>query len=171
MRNEKWWKLLLRRHATTLCWVCRVIIISHFSFFIPHSAVAQKVERGIASYYGKSATGRMTSNGERLHHDSLTCAHKRHPFGTLLKVTNLENGKEVVVRVTDRGPFGRGRIIDLSWRAAQLLGILQQGICRVELEVFVPTPPLPLSALPPVSLVRLLRESALRFEGTKLLFP
>lgn len=129
------------------------------------------MERGIASYYGKSATGRMTSNGERLHHDSLTCAHKRHPFGTLLKVTNPANKKEVVVRVTDRGPFGRGRIIDLSWHAAELLGILRQGIAPVLVEVFVPTPPLPLSSLPPVSLVRLLRESALRFEGTKLLFP
>ena len=85
---------------------------------------AKKQQTGKASFYSKRATGARTSNGERLHHDSLTCAHKTHPFGTLLKVTNPSNGKEVVVRVTDRGPFKRGRIIDLSWGAAKELGML-----------------------------------------------
>ena len=63
---------------------------------------AKTQQTGKASFYSKRATGARTSNGERLHHDSLTCAHKTHPFGTLLKVTNPSNGKEVVVRVTDR---------------------------------------------------------------------
>lgn len=94
------------------------------------SANAQ--QRGIASYYSKRATGAMTASGEKLHHDSMTCAHRTHPFGTVLHVKNPANGREVVVRVTDRGPFGRGRIIDLSWGAAKELGILTQGIAQVE---------------------------------------
>ena len=78
--------------------------------------------------------GRRTANGERLHPDSLTCAHRTYPFGTLLRVTNPANGKQVVVRVTDRGPYVRGRIIDLSIRAARELGILAQGIAQVVVE-------------------------------------
>lgn len=96
---------------------------------------AQQTQRGKASYYSKKATGARTSSGERLHHDSLTCAHRTHPFGTMLKVTNPKNGNSVIVRVTDRGPFRRGRIIDLSWRAAKELGILAQGVAMVIVEV------------------------------------
>ena len=96
------------------------------------AAQAQYVQRGKATYYSKRATGARTSSGERLHHDSLTCAHRTYPFGTKLQVTNLQNGRSVVVRVTDRGPFARGRIIDLSWRAAKELGILTQGVAMVE---------------------------------------
>ncbi len=110
-------------------------------------------EKGIASYYGKRATGRMTSSGERLHHDSLTCAHKRHPFGTLLRVYNPHNKRVVVVKVNDRGPFGRGRIIDLSWSAARELGILRRGIAPVEVTVFDPNrdgPIPPRDSIPPV---------------------
>lgn len=110
---------------------------------------AKTQQTGKASFYSKRATGARTSNGERLHHDSLTCAHKTHPFGTLLKVTNPSNGKEVVVRVTDRGPFKRGRIIDLSWGAAKELGMLTQGVAMVKVEVVeklhVPYKPDPLS--------------------------
>lgn len=95
---------------------------------------AQLLQKGKASYYSKKATGARTSSGERLHHDSLTCAHRTYPFGTKLKVTNLNNGKMVFVRVTDRGPFGRGRIIDLSWRAAKELGMLSQGVVMVKVE-------------------------------------
>ena len=111
------------------------------SLFILHSSLlhAQGVQKGIASYYSKRATGRKTSSGERLHHDSLTCAHRTHPFGTLLRVTNPANDSVVVVRVNDRGPFGRGRIIDLSWSAARQLGILRQGIARVIVEVLTPS--------------------------------
>lgn len=94
-----------------------------------------QTQTGKASYYSKRATGARTSSGERLHHDSLTCAHRTHPFGTRLKVTNPNNGKEIVVRVTDRGPFGRGRIIDLSWGAAKALGILAHGVAMVKVEV------------------------------------
>lgn len=96
------------------------------------------VQKGTASYYAKSWTGRKTANGDRLHHDSLTCAHRTHKFGTLLKVKHVGNGKEVIVRVNDRGPYGRGRIVDLSWGAAKALGMISQGVAKVEVEVFDP---------------------------------
>lgn len=96
--------------------------------------MASQSHRGKATFYSKRATGARTASGERLHHDSMTCAHRTYPFGTLLKVTNLSNGRSVVVRVTDRGPFGRGRIIDLSWGAAKALGMLAQGVAMVEVE-------------------------------------
>ena len=102
------------------------------------AALAQ-VQSGKASYYSKSFSGRQTASGERLHHDSLTCAHRTYPFGTLLKVTNPANGKEVIVRVTDRGPYVKGRIIDLSVRAARELGIIAQGIAPVTVERYDPT--------------------------------
>lgn len=98
---------------------------------VPVSAQSQ---RGKASFYSKRATGARTSSGERIHHDSLTCAHRTYPFGTLLKVTNERNGKWVVVRVTDRGPHSRGRIIDLSHGAARRIGIIDQGVAMVKVE-------------------------------------
>ena len=94
--------------------------------------VEAQTHRGKASYYSKRATGARTASGERLHHDSLTCAHRKYPFGTLLKVKNVSNGKEIIVKVTDRGPYGRGRIIDLSYGAAKALGMLAQGVAMVE---------------------------------------
>lgn len=94
-----------------------------------------QVQKGKASYYSKRATGSRTSSGERLHHDSLTCAHRTYAFGTMLKVTNPANNRSVVVRVTDRGPHLRGRIIDLSWGAAKRLGILEKGVAMVVVEV------------------------------------
>ncbi|MBO6059412.1 MAG: septal ring lytic transglycosylase RlpA family protein [Bacteroidaceae bacterium] len=102
------------------------------------AALAQ-VQNGKASYYSKKFSGRKTASGERLHHDSLTCAHRTYPFGTMLKVTNPSNGKQVVVRVTDRGPYVKGRIIDLSVRAAQEIGIIAQGIAPVIVERYNPS--------------------------------
>jgi len=95
---------------------------------------AQKQQNGKASYYSKRATGARTSSGERLHHDSLVCAHRTFPFGTKLKVTNLSNNKWVIVRVIDRGPFTRGRVIDLSYAAAKQIGMLAQGVASVLVE-------------------------------------
>lgn len=96
--------------------------------------VLGQIQVGKASYYSKRATGRMTASGDRLHHDSLTCAHRSYPFGTLLQVTNPSNGRMIVVRVNDRGPFVRGRIVDLSWAAAKVLGILSTGVANVIVE-------------------------------------
>ena len=92
---------------------------------------SQELEQGKASFYAKRLAGRKTASGERLHNDSLTCAHRSYPFGTLLKVMNPANGRSVIVRVTDRGPFVRGRIIDLSWRAAKELDIISKGVAMV----------------------------------------
>lgn len=97
-------------------------------------AEAQPLQEGKASYYAKKFTGRRTANGEFFHHDSMTCAHRHYEFGTLLKVSNPANGKVVIVRVNDRGPFVRGRIIDLSWKAARTLGIISQGVAMVKVE-------------------------------------
>ena len=108
-----------------------LIIITLIIGFIPAGA---QTRRGKASFYSKRATGARTTSGERLHHDSLTCAHRTYPFGTILKVTNLRNGLTVNVRVTDRRPFGRGRIIDLSYAAAKALGMLSQGVAMVEVQ-------------------------------------
>ena len=92
---------------------------------------AQDVQQGKASFYAQKFHGRMTASGERLHRDSLTCAHRSYPFGTLLRVYNPANGRSVLVRVTDRGPYVRGRIIDLSWRAAKELDIISKGVAMV----------------------------------------
>ena len=75
----------------------------------------------------------MTASGERLHRDSFTCAHRTLPFGTILKVRATNSDKEVYVKVTDRGPFARGRIIDLSYAAAKELGIISKGVVSVEI--------------------------------------
>jgi len=131
------------RLANAIRWQRIILLCAAFwsaaansSFFILHSSFlhAQGVQKGKASFYSKRLTGRRTANGERLHHDSLTCAHRTYPFGTQLKVTNPANGLSVIVRVTDRGPYVRGRIIDLSVRAAKEIGIFSQGIAPVIVE-------------------------------------
>jgi rare lipoprotein A len=88
---------------------------------------------GKASYYSHKLTGRRMSDGNKYHPDSLICAHRNYPLGSLLKVRNPKNNKEVIVKVTDRGPHIRNRIIDLSFRAAKLLEITGQGIALVEI--------------------------------------
>ena len=86
---------------------------------------------GTASFYGKELKGYCTANGERFNPAGLTAAHRSLPFGTTLRVTNLKNHKSVVVRVTDRGPHKRGRMIDLSYGAAKAVGMLGMGTTRV----------------------------------------
>lgn len=99
-------------------------------------AQQQKKQEGKASYYSRRANGARTSSGVKLNNDSLVCAHRTHPFGTLLKVKNPANGKEVIVKVIDRGPHTRGRIIDLSYEAARQLGMLAAGVAMVEVSVY-----------------------------------
>ncbi len=91
-------------------------------------------ELGLASYYARSLNGRRTASGARYDQRAMTCAHRTHAFGTLLRVTDVESGRSVVVRVTDRGPFAPGRVVDLSLAAARQLGILESGIARVRVE-------------------------------------
>ena len=88
-------------------------------------------ETGIASWYGPNFYGRKTANGEIYNGDQLTAAHKTLPMPVNVRVTNLANGKSLIVRINDRGPFSRGRIIDLSKRAAELLDVVQSGTARV----------------------------------------
>lgn len=101
----------------------------------PISAVAQKIKDGKATYYSNKLLGRRMSNGEFYHPDSMTCAHRTLPFGTRILVTNPRNGRQVVVRVADRGPFVRGRVIDLSYAAARELGFLTAGVAYMKLEI------------------------------------
>lgn len=90
-------------------------------------------QTGTASWYGPDFHGRKTSNGETYNMYNMTAAHKTLPMNTVLLVKNLENGREIVIRVNDRGPFVRGRIIDLSYSAAKRLGIIGRGTARVHL--------------------------------------
>ncbi len=93
------------------------------------------VEIGLASYYSDEFTGRKTASGEIYNPDDFTAAHPSLPFGVKIKVTNLENGREVVVRVNDRGPFVQKRIIDLSKSSAQALGFINKGVVLVKIEI------------------------------------
>lgn len=96
---------------------------------------AGQVIEGMASYYGPKFHGKMTANGEIFNQNDLTCAHKTLPFNTLLKVKYLANGKTVIVRVNDRGPFVKGRILDLSQGAAEQLGLIREGTGKVRITI------------------------------------
>jgi len=91
--------------------------------------------RGIASYYGDKFEGRTTASGEIFRQNVLTAAHKSLPFGTRVKVTRVDNGKSIIVKINDRGPFVAGRIIDLSYSAALAIDIIQMGVAEVVVEV------------------------------------
>ncbi len=91
-------------------------------------------ETGTASYYGAKHHGNKTASGEPFNQNALTAAHRRLPFGTQVKVTNLDNNKSVVLRINDRGPHTRGRLIDVSRRAAEQLGMLGSGTARVRVQ-------------------------------------
>lgn len=94
------------------------------------------VIEGKASYYADRFHGRLTANGERFNMHEMTAAHKSLPFGSMVRVTNLTNGKKVVVRINDRGPYIKGRIIDLSKGAAKEIGLIKKGVSKVKLEVY-----------------------------------
>lgn len=95
----------------------------------------KKLQRGMASWYGSNHQGKRTANGEKFNMNALTAAHKTLPMGSMVKVKSLTSGKSVTVRINDRGPFARGRIIDVSKAAAQKLGFLSRGTDRVEINV------------------------------------
>jgi rare lipoprotein A len=95
-------------------------------------------ETGIASWYGADFHGKSTANGEVFDMNDVTAAHQTLPMPSLVRVTNLENGRSIIVRVNDRGPFANGRIIDLSRRSAQLLGLERQGVGKVRVQMVGP---------------------------------
>lgn len=101
-----------------------------------HISDSQKhILRGIASYYGPGFQGKKTASGERFDMNDLTAAHKTLPFNTKVRVTNVENNKSVIVRINDRGPFKKGRVIDLSQAAAKKIGLIITGAAKVKLEI------------------------------------
>jgi len=117
------------------------------------------VERGIASWYGRKFHGRKTSNGEVYDMYVMSAAHKKLPIPTYARVTNLENGRSVIVRVNDRGPFHENRVIDLSYAAASRIGMLGKGTALVEVRAIDPSTPRPAKATrvaysPPASTIK-----------------
>lgn len=99
----------------------------------------RRLHSGVASFYARSLHGRRTANGERYNHQALTAAHRSLPFGTLLRVENTRTGRRVLLRVNDRGPFVRGRVLDVSGAAAGRLGMRGAGTARVTYEIVRPS--------------------------------
>jgi rare lipoprotein A len=108
----------------------RIILSALAAFLIV--APAQALTTGMASYY---KSGRLTANGEAFRPMGLTAAHRKFPFGTKLKVTFLKTGKSVLVRVNDRGPFIKGRVLDLSLGAAKMIGLHKSGVGKISFVV------------------------------------
>ena len=113
----------------------KLLLIALFTLCNIFTLTIQAQSDGKASYYSNGLNGRRMSNGERYDRNAFTCAHRTLPFGTRLKITNPRNGKSVIVRVTDRGPFVRGRVVDLSYAAARELGTLASGVAYVKVEL------------------------------------
>ncbi|SDL72565.1 rare lipoprotein A [Modicisalibacter muralis] len=99
------------------------------------AALSSFDQRGQASYYSDAYQGEQTASGERYDRNAMTAAHPSLPFGTRVRVTNLDNGCDVSVRINDRGPYTSGRIIDLSYQAAEQLGMIRSGTAPVAVEV------------------------------------
>lgn len=94
-----------------------------------------EIGTGLASYYGAELSGNRTANGERFDPSAMTAAHRTLSFGSRVAVTNLANGQEVIVRINDRGPWGKSRIMDVSYAAAKQLGMHRSGTAKVKLEL------------------------------------
>ncbi|AZI13742.1 septal ring lytic transglycosylase RlpA family protein [Avibacterium paragallinarum] len=127
---------------------------------IPYNIAKEYTKVGKASYYHNKFTGRKTSSGERYDPNRYTAAHKTLPMNSYALVTNLRNGRKVIVKINDRGPFVKGRIIDLSRVAARELGIIHQGIGQVRVEVFYVDAAGGLSGVGADSLMKLAKQSA-----------
>jgi len=113
----------------------RLIVLILLILLVSFIIYAEYVETGIASWYGPDFHGKKTANGEIFNTNDFTAAHKTLPFGTIVKITSLENNKTTIVRINDRGPFVTNRIIDLSNAAATQLDMTKKGIMNVKIEV------------------------------------
>jgi rare lipoprotein A len=118
-----------------------------------NSQRSKSYQVGTASWYGEQFQGKQTASGEPFDMHDFTAAHPSLPLGTLVRVTNLRNGKTVVVRINDRGPVVDGRIIDVSYTAAQALGFNERGVQRVQLDLYQPrhNRPMTVAQLQPVA--------------------
>lgn len=112
-----------------------ILIILSSMLFGACASTKRITESGMASWYGPEFHGKRTASGETYDQRELTAAHKTLPFNTVVRVTNLDNGKQVVVRINDRGPYSRGRVIDLSRAAAEEVSMIGAGTARVRIEV------------------------------------
>lgn len=127
---------VLSRSALALLLLCQLLAVAcsgNRKASTTAPSVGVPIERGIASWYGPRFHGRLTANGERYNMNDLTAAHPSLPFNTKVGVRNTRTGREVVVRINDRGPFSKNRIIDLSYAAAREVGVVAQGTASVEL--------------------------------------
>lgn len=120
-----------------ILWIASAILLALFLIEVSHAKSIDTgwTQQGVGSYYASKFNGRKTASGERYRHQALTAAHRTLPFGTKIQVMDKDTGKAVVVTVNDRGPFHKGRILDLSGKAAKELGITKKGVCDVELTV------------------------------------
>jgi rare lipoprotein A len=123
--------------AFVMCWLAACAApVRPVAPATPAPEQANFVETGLASWYGSELQGQQMANGADFDMRSMTAAHRSLAFGTIVRVTNLENGRTIKVRIADRGPFVDGRIIDLSANAGKVLGITGQGVAKVRIEVF-----------------------------------
>ena len=119
---------------TTLSFLLLLIVFSScHRRSVPSSQEVSGTETGLASFYSESYNGKKTANGEIYNSSEYTAAHKKLPFNTQVKVTNLSNGKTVKVRINDRGPFVTGRIIDLTRKAAKKIDMIAAGVTKVKI--------------------------------------
>lgn len=134
-------RLLIKRdrEAIALCVPVFLLLVAFLAgcghILGPRKSYRDRVQTGIASWYGAKYHGRMCASGEVFDMYKLTAAHRELPFGTRVRVSNLDNGRSVIVRINDRGPFIRGRIIDLSYASARKIGMIKHGTARVRVEI------------------------------------
>ncbi len=120
--------MITKKHTGTLLVLCSAMLILF-------SSCSRKItESGKASYYADKFEGRKTASGSIFHQNKMTAAHRTLPFGTKVKVVNIANGRTAKVKITDRGPFAEGRVIDLSKKAAKKLGMISTGVAPVEIK-------------------------------------
>ncbi len=138
-------QLILATSAFFVIKVKSLILLPTFVIFFNFNSMAQVFslfQEGICSFYAEYFHGRLTANGEHFNMHALTAAHLSLPFGTRIRVTNLNNHHSVVVRVNDRGPYWKNRVLDVSKEAARQLGMMESGIARVKIEIVKEIPPI-----------------------------
>ncbi len=125
-------RLVILQHLLCACILIAIVLLGCAS---TGSSTVLDEEEGIASFYASRFDGQRTASGERYDEEAMTAAHRSLPFGTMVRVINEENGRSVKVRINDRGPIVRGRIIDLSRAAARELRMIEEGIVPVRVQV------------------------------------